>query len=331
MPQTNIAPFSAGPIGAGLTQPMLPAAGTGGSIADADPGIWQKFLKAMKDDPNFQQSLMVTGLSLLGDPQPGESGFGTFSRSALTGVKTLDSLRQRDEVNRRRDTALEIQQQGASESVRRTDESIRRGDIAETSLEQRGIDSKARLKIMTDTLAESRRRTDIQFGVQGASGAGSSTGAERQIANNKDALMAGFPELFPDDEGGSAKAQLIASGIMPFLGDPERAASGKIQLFGMLVEQNQFAEQPLTVEELQESASNLYGMFSAANLVSTDIDQIDDGEDLRDKQVTMPDGGVATVIPIGNGKFILRKGDSITSRSRAFTRADIESRLTEGT
>ncbi len=197
--------FGRAPVGAAITQPVMPSAGVA-----ADPGqmnMWQKFQQRLSDDPNLRMALLTTGLNMLRTPQPGQSGFDVFANAAGTGVNTLDQLRQRDraqeiedkeltreaDIDERRTTALETQ---VSQTDRR--------------LNMQGNQFTERMDRLDAQLQENRRQFNERVQAGDIGNQAPTTGAERMIEADIEALVSSFPEIYTDDEAGRAKARLRA-------------------------------------------------------------------------------------------------------------------------
>ena len=301
-----------GPLGASLVQPPTPAANV---PAAADPNLWQRFLAKMQADPNFSQALLTTGLTLLGDPQPGESGFGTFSRAALSGVQTLDALRARERQEGRRDEQLDIQRTAADASTTRAEASVRQADTSAARADEAVRQFDERMNLARDQLTESVRATNLRA-------AGTATGAERMMNSAVEALVMARPDVYPDTDEGRAKARLRASGLDSQVDDPLGQARVMTQIFGDLVDANTFLDEPLSSTELQRQTEELFNFFST--LQAEAPPQAGTTSELHGMAVPGMQGVTIVQLP-GEDRFALNDGN--TNSTRTFTEAEIRQRL----
>ena len=65
-------------------------------LQEENKGLWRGFFTRIKEDPNFRQAVMQTGLAMMQSPKMGENAFDQVSKGLGTGAATLDMLRQRD-------------------------------------------------------------------------------------------------------------------------------------------------------------------------------------------------------------------------------------------
>lgn len=303
---------SANPLGIALTQPVAPVAGAPQQV---DPNAIQKFLARLREDPNLQQSLLTTGLTLLGDPLPGESGFGTFSRAALEGVNTLDQLRTRERAEGRRDRQIDIQEGSLGEQTRRTDIAVDRNVLSREQFEER-------MTLARDQLAENRRQFDTTIAAGGGGRGSPITGTERLTAAGIEALVTAQPELYPDNEEGRAKARIVVQGIGDAGTDPQRRAQITATILGDLMEQNVFLDEANQMDqrELVERAVSIYDMLEGG--VAPTQQQADP---LEGQTITARAGNQAvqaTVRALGDGRYRLVVNGQMSDQT--FTREQIE-------
>lgn len=299
--------FGGGPTGQALTSPQVPAAGAA-PIDPSQVGLWQKFQQRMKDDPNLRMAMLQTGLNLFRSPEPGRNNFDVFADATSTGVGTLDQLRQRDLENERRDTA-------AGEATRRTNISGRRADIAAG---QRSDTAEAR----ANTLTEDARQFDARLEAGDFSPAGSqSTGAERVLAADVEALMLSDPGTYPNTPEGEARARLVARDLSG-LGDK----LGQGRLLQKLVSDIREANlenvtfnnaTPLTEQEILQQAVVTF------RTITQDISG--DEEDLEGTEIPVPNsptGDVGIVEKIGEDAYVIKYNND-TEISREYTAKQI--------
>lgn len=86
-----------GDVGPALTQPLP---GNMGPVppgeVENNKGLWRGFFDKLKTDNNFRQSVLLTGLGMMRSTKLGENPGDVISESLMSGVNTLDLLRQRD-------------------------------------------------------------------------------------------------------------------------------------------------------------------------------------------------------------------------------------------
>jgi hypothetical protein len=65
---------------------------------------------------------------LLGDPEPGESGFGTFSRAAIGGVDRYNKLREIERTRELQQDQLDLQKESLASNTAFREGRLRQGD-----------------------------------------------------------------------------------------------------------------------------------------------------------------------------------------------------------
>lgn len=243
-------PSSLNPVGNMLTQPVIPVAGV---QPQADPGLWKTFLANLAANPNLQQSLLTTGLSLIGDPLPGESGFGTFSRAALGGVQSYNRLNEIDRQRRLQEQGLALQERGLEslDESRKAQAEIgrERTGVMREGIAQRAEDSATRLQGLRERIDSDERIAKIRAaGMLGASGkqAGVKENYDRALA---EALQSTYPEIYPAGDEGFKKALLVTSGIVPG-NDPDSIARLATTMYTQMLPARQlFGDDPVEAQE----------------------------------------------------------------------------------
>lgn len=309
----------ASPLGQALTQPPVPAAGLPPA---ADPGLWQKLLQKMQSDPNFQTALLTTGLNLLGDPQQGESGFGTFSRSALSGIQTLDQLRARDRAEGRQTTQLDIQKEGAEASTSRAEAAGRQAGAAES-----------RVSAQSDQFAQSLEENQRQFDARLAAGdfdrstsSVSAVNARQQAA--VDALITS--NRYEDTPEGQANARLYVQGL-----DGAASPSAVLQIsLGELDRRRQaniFLETPLSEQELSNQVFTdtqaLLNSLTQQNVPQPIEGETEPASEFEGASVILPSGTEAQIVPVEGG-FKLNNGTQLSDQ--VFTAEQIRTMVNGG-
>ena len=319
-------------VGAALTQPVAPVPGTG---QQSDPSLWKRFLTSLQQNPALQQSLMTTGLSLMGSPQPGESGFGTFSRSALQGVQNYTALNQLSERNRREQEGLDLQRQNVESLTdtrsRTAGTAEERTEIARGSLTQRDEQFEARLKAISENL-DKQLASDLEIaGIRATSagGAAGSTGAERQAALAKEAYLASG--LYPRTEQGMAMAELRAQRhIGKNLVNPQDQydfaveTASQILLFNPNMPESEAVDKAfrLTTELAKRLNATDESVISSPNAGTFEAD----ADEHTGKSLTLPNGQAGTLEFTADG-YKVRVGDILYPRNGSLTKEQVEAEL----
>ena len=299
-------------VGSALTQPQVPVPGTPPMSAE-QPGLWGRFQERLKQDPNLRLALLTTGLNLLKSPQPGQGGFDVFSNAALTGVGTLDQLRQREAMQ----AAQGREEERANRRLDIIDESAEtRKDQGERRLTQSDEQFSENLKVAQDKLAEDKRQFNERMSVGGFNS--QSTGAERAAQSAIDALVLAQPEIYPDTPEGRAKARLRVQGIE---GVKEPLGQARIiaGLISDLTQQNIFADNPLPEEKITQRAMDIFQTISG---VGEPESEAAPPEDLDGKTLELG-GQTLTVVSVGDGKYKLKNVNGVLSQE-TYTQAEIE-------
>lgn len=317
MPPGNPAGYMAAgglPLGAMLTQPQIPDPRiVQGGPPPENLNLWQRFQQRLQQDPNLRMALLTTGLNMLRTPEPGKTGFDTFADSALTGVQTLDALRQRD-------VAAEAQARDEKREDRKIDIADETLDVRREGITQESNQFEARMKHAQEQLAETTRHNKATEKNQGS--AASSTGAERQANTIKQSLMTLYPEVYAGPEG-EAKANLDA---MKFLshGDDEAARARTIlSLVTAQIPIQEIAETPKSAQQLLKEAEAAYdGLIRPVISTPDPIGETPDSID--GKTISTPGGVQATARSVGEGKYRLVNANGVMS-NETYTAEQLQS------
>jgi hypothetical protein len=275
-----MATSSFGNIGQLMTQPQAPARAA--PAPQEQLGLWQKFQQKLQTDPNFKMALMTAGLNMLKSPGPGQSGFDTFAEGALSGVGTLDQLRQRDRTEGRQDQKLDLAERGVATSEERT-------GIARTTA---GDTKKAR----ADSLAETRRQFNERLKAGDFSPAGSqSTGDERATQALVRALRAKRPEEFPDDNS----ALLYVADLEGKRKSKDSIAVQIMRDAGKILANNIFLpeDQQITREEAVDMV--MEDFQSARDMLTGTEDKIDG------QTINHPTQGTGKIVKVGEDRYVV--------------------------
>jgi hypothetical protein len=245
-----------------LTQPIVPVQG---APQQSDPGLWKKFLMALEQNPNLQQSLMTTGLSMLGDAQPGESGWGTFSRSALGGVQQYNRLNELARTRQLQQQQVDLQKAGL-ESLDEFRKSRSATEEKRTGLLERGqymeqSQFSARMQAARDKLENDLKIANIRAGAMKDSASAGATGAERLHEMHVNYLME--TGAYPDTAQGRAAAGLRAMEVGEVTPDTRMRMWSQL-VAGMQEDQQKkelFSDdpnwRPMTTQQIAETAMEM--------------------------------------------------------------------------
>lgn len=315
-----------GTIGNALTAPVAPVPG---AQRQADPGLWRRFLTNLGQDPRLQQALMTTGLTLMGDPRMGESGFGTFSRAALTGMDQLNRMRELDRRAQLESDQLALRKKDVTSSVEaraaRTAQGDRQLEISERG---QGIDVSQfnnRMSLAREQMANALKIAETRAGAvrdaaeTRAAGGADITGAERLENARVEALVAAYPELYPATDEGRGKARALVAGITG-VGPDVQARTAQALLIEMM-KSNVFRESPLTPEDMVSQANELAQLISeGTNLDNTQ--EVETPTDTLDGATANYKGQQVTIVKIGEDQYAVV--DAAGNQSQAINRAQAE-------
>jgi len=301
-----------GGLGGALTQPTIP------SRAAAAPqeqlGLWQNFRQKLTEDPNLRMALLTAGLNMLKTPGRGQTGFDTFAEGALTGVGTLDQLRQREKAEGL--AAAETEETRRHRGVLE-EQGEQRLDIAQTQADTSAARVQQSTEQFQENLAVAKDRLAIeQQKANDARARGTSTpvtGQERTVDALIEALVLTDPTTYPATDEGRAKARLRVTG---FAGGSDPNAQARIiaGLYGDLVDSNPFRDTPLTGEEMQERALGLYSLFSG------DLTTPAEPEVVPEEDVLHPVHGRGTVELQDDGTYLV----TFPSGLKVLTKAQLD-------
>ncbi len=253
--------------GSALTQPQAPSRGA--PVPQEQLGLWQNFQNKLRTDPDFRMAMLTAGLNMLRTPQIGETGFDTFASGALTGVQTLDQLRQReagteregrqDVLAERRVEATESQAETAATSAQQTGERFERSH--EVAVE--------RTQLLRDQLDFERDKfRDI----------GGTTGPERILSGAVDALVGSG--RYEDTPEGRANARVFASGLSGELSSRD-LLNATMSRIDVLSRQNILLDEPLSAADIAreafEDVQSVAGFFRIPERQSG-VDELDGAE-----------------------------------------------------
>lgn len=304
-------------IGSALTQPVLPSQG-----AQANPeqvGLWGKFQNRLQQDPNLRMALLTTGLNLLRTPQPGQTGFDVFSDAALTGVNTLDQLRQRQrsqtiEEDERARTA-DIEAREISDREARTGAINRRTTASANQFMER-------MRLAREQFSEEKRQFDERLKAGDFSAAGTtSTGQERLLDASVNALVTAMPEIYPDTPEGRAKARLRATGLTGVT-DPEGQARIMASLYSDIAANQPFLdeEERLSEDEIVNRVTEIYKTFSGAGAEPAEAAPAADP--LEGREVTNPTTQeTGRIVKVGEDQYVM---EFSAGQTRPLTREQME-------
>lgn len=291
------------PLGAALIQPPVP---TPGPASTADPeqrNIWQKFMQRLDQDPNLRMALLSTGLNLLKDPNPGSSGFDQFANSALTGVQTLDTLRQRE-------SGQQIQARQEDRADRRVDLQEEGLDVQRESLGQRRRSFDERMNIARDRLDETKRHNRA---IERPSAAGASTGQERTANTIKESLMTLYPEAYAGPQG-EAKANLDA---LRFTASTDDEAARARTVASLAEKEMEIAslvrDEEITLEEALSRAAQAYDGLIRPFVQGPETAEATQPADLNGRVIALPNQGEFTIRSLEDGKFKLVNQNGVAS------------------
>lgn len=195
------------PLGLELTKTPIPIAS-----APVDPSqlsLWQKFQQRLQNDPNLRTALLTAGLNMLRSPRQGETGFDTFAQGALTGVNTLDQLRQRDRAQQTAAADSAFNRQATQQQL---DIADRRAGAAEKRNEILASEQANQTAQFEAKLAEQKRQFDARLQAGDFKGSGTtaagSTGPERIGSLLAESFIKSG--MYPDTEQGRSLANLRA-------------------------------------------------------------------------------------------------------------------------
>ncbi len=300
-------------IGQALMGPTVPMQGT--PVPTEQVSRWQAFRNKLQNDPNLRMALMTAGLNMMRTPQRGETGFDTFSQGALTGLNTLDQLRQRDQ--RQLLEAEDRDEERRSTRVRegQADERIdvARSQVAAT--EARTVQSAEQFSQNLE-IAKQRLELDKQKAADARARGGSTpiTGQERTTNKLVDALVVASPDVYPDTPEGRAKALLRVSGMTGDNNDPLGQARIIAGLYSDIAGTNVFLETPLTEQEMENRAVALFRLFSG------DFGGEGEADPAPQADVIHPLHGTGKVTDNGDGTFTV----VFPSGSKTLTKAQLD-------